>query len=71
MSGPVPHLADLSGIELDPRRPSPFTPHGRRPEGPAWYATPTVAYAAELIDTYRLPAELRPLEAYVWGEAGP
>ncbi|MFH9118448.1 telomere-associated protein Tap [Streptomyces globisporus] len=28
--------------------PSPFTPTGERPEGPAWYATPTVAYAVEL-----------------------
>ncbi|MFF0451106.1 telomere-associated protein Tap [Streptomyces sp. NPDC004609] len=28
--------------------PSPFTPTGLRPEGPAWYATPTVAYATEL-----------------------
>ncbi|CAG6398745.1 Helix-turn-helix [Actinacidiphila cocklensis] len=64
-------LVDLSGIELDPRLPSPFTPHGRRPEGPAWYATPTVAYAAELIDAYRLPVELRPIEAFVRREAGP
>ena len=64
-------LVDLSGIEIDPRLPSPFTPHGRRPEGPAWYATPTVAYAAELIDTYRLPVELRPLEAYIRRDAGP
>jgi hypothetical protein len=64
-------LVDLSGIELDPRLPSPFTPHGRRPDGPAWYATPTVAYAAELIDTFRLPVELRPLEAYLRRDAGP
>jgi hypothetical protein len=64
-------LVDLSGIEIDPRLPSPFTPHGRRPTGPAWYATPTVAYAQELIDTYRLPVELRPLEAYLRREAGP
>jgi transcriptional regulator with XRE-family HTH domain len=64
-------LVDLSGIELDSRLPSPFTPHGRRPEGPAWYATPSVAYAAELIDTYRLPVELRPIEAWVRREAGP
>jgi hypothetical protein len=64
-------LVDLSGIEIDPRLPSPFTPHGRRPEGPAWYATPTVAYAAELIDTYQLPVELRPIEAYLRREAGP
>ncbi len=64
-------LVDLSGIELDPRLPSPFTPHGGRPTGPAWYATPTVAYAQELIDRFRLPVELRPLEAYVRREAGP
>jgi hypothetical protein len=64
-------LVDLSGIELDPRLPSPFTPHGGRPDGPAWYATPTVAYAAELIDTYRLPVELRPIEAFVRYDAGP
>jgi hypothetical protein len=64
-------LVDLSGIEIDPRLPSPFTPHGRRPDGPAWYATPTVAYAAELIETFRLPVELRPLEAYLRRDAGP
>jgi hypothetical protein len=64
-------LVDLSAIDLDPRLPSPFTPHGRRPEGPAWYATPTVAYAAELVDTFRLPVELRPIEAFVRREAGP
>jgi hypothetical protein len=63
-------LVDLSGIELDPRLPSPFTPHGTRPEGPAWYATPTVAYAAELIDTYGLPIALRPLEAWIRTESG-
>ncbi|WP_031522669.1 telomere-associated protein Tap [Streptomyces sp. NRRL F-5123] len=64
-------LVDLSGIKLDPRLPSPFTPHGERPTGPAWYATPTVAYAAELIDQYRLQVELRPLVAYVRRDAGP
>ncbi|WP_037905027.1 telomere-associated protein Tap [Actinacidiphila yeochonensis] len=64
-------LVDLSGIKLDPRLPSPFTPHGRRPEGPAWYATPTVAYAAELIDTFGLPVELRPLVGYLRRDAGP
>ena len=64
-------LVDLSGIEIDPRLPSPFTPHGRRPEGPAWYATPTVAYAQELIEQFRLPVEARPTEAYVRREAGP
>ncbi|MFE9404776.1 telomere-associated protein Tap [Streptomyces sp. NPDC006530] len=39
--------------------PSPFTPKGERHEGPAWYATPTVAYAVEL------GYEVRPLEAWV------
>ncbi|WP_406729061.1 helix-turn-helix transcriptional regulator [Streptomyces sp. GD-15H] len=39
--------------------PSPFTPTGERPEGPAWYATPTVAYAVEL------GYEVRPVEAWV------
>ncbi|WP_404817280.1 telomere-associated protein Tap [Streptomyces thermolineatus] len=57
--------ADLSGIDLDPRLPSPFTPHGRRPEGPAWYATPTLAYAVEL------GADVRPLQAWIRPEAGP
>ena len=42
--------------------PSPFTPKGERPEGPAWCATPTVAYAVEL------GYEVRPIEAYVWEE---
>ncbi|MFD3424089.1 telomere-associated protein Tap [Streptomyces decoyicus] len=64
-------LVDLSGIELDPRLPHPFTPHGVRPDGPAWYATPTVAYAQELIDTYRLPTQIRPLEAWIRTETGP
>ncbi|MFF0728560.1 telomere-associated protein Tap [Streptomyces sp. NPDC004134] len=52
---------DLSHIELDPRLPGPFTPTGDRPSGPAWYATPTVAYAAELgYDVAPLEAWLRP-----------
>ncbi|GAA2485170.1 telomere-associated protein Tap [Streptomyces gobitricini] len=47
-------------VELDGSLlPSPFTPKGEHPEGPAWYATPTVAYAVEL------GYEVRPLEAYV------
>ncbi|MGW1646509.1 telomere-associated protein Tap, partial [Streptomyces eurythermus] len=47
-------------VELDgDLLPSPFTPNGERPEGPAWYATPTVAYAQEL------GYEVRPLEAWV------
>ncbi|MEV0604133.1 helix-turn-helix transcriptional regulator [Streptomyces sp. NPDC050315] len=56
---------DLSHIELDPRLPSPFTPSGRRPGGPAWYATPTVAYAVEL------GYDVTPIEAYLRREAGP
>jgi DNA-binding XRE family transcriptional regulator len=47
-------------VELDGSLlPSPFTPKGERPTGPAWYATPTVAYAAEL------GYEVRPIEAWV------
>ncbi|MEV6400056.1 helix-turn-helix transcriptional regulator [Streptomyces sp. NPDC051907] len=57
-------LVDLSGVEIDPRLPSPFTPHGARPEGPAWYATPTVAYAVELGHA------VRPVEAYVRHDNG-
>ncbi|MFW6724424.1 telomere-associated protein Tap [Streptomyces sp. MAR4 CNY-716] len=55
---------DLSHIELDPRLPSPFTPTGDRPDGPAWYATPTVAYATEL------GHHAAPLEAWLRPEAG-
>ncbi|MFD0007142.1 telomere-associated protein Tap [Streptomyces sp. NPDC127178] len=52
-------------VELDGSLlPSPFTPKGERPEGPAWYATPTVAYAVEL------GYEVRPLEAWVRRENG-
>ncbi|MEU3298101.1 transcriptional regulator [Streptomyces longwoodensis] len=50
---------DLSHIETDPRLPSPFTSSGERPDGPGWYATPTVAYAVEL------GADVRPMEAWV------
>ncbi|MGW4688985.1 telomere-associated protein Tap [Streptomyces sp. NPDC004244] len=57
-------LVDLSGVELDPRLPSPFTPTGERPQGPAWYATPTVAYAVEL------GYDVRPVEAYLRRETG-
>ncbi|WP_030772250.1 telomere-associated protein Tap [Streptomyces sp. NRRL F-2664] len=47
-------------VELDGTLlPSPFTPKGETPEGPAWYATPTVAYAVEL------GYEVKPTEAYV------
>ncbi|MFH9090508.1 telomere-associated protein Tap [Streptomyces sp. NPDC017673] len=52
-------------LELDGSLlPSPFTPKGERPEGPAWYATPTVAYAVEL------GYEVQPIEAYVRYENG-
>ncbi|WP_432008035.1 telomere-associated protein Tap [Streptomyces parvus] len=44
--------------------PSPFTPKGETPEGPAWYATPTVAYAVEL------GYEVKPVEAWVRRETG-
>lgn len=47
-------------VELDGTLlPSPFTPKGDRPEGPAWYATPTVAYAVEL------GYDVTPVEAWV------
>lgn len=57
-------LVDLSHIPTDPRLPSPFTPTGRHPEGPAWYATPTVAYAVEL------GHDVRPIEAYLRERTG-
>ncbi|MFJ4633413.1 telomere-associated protein Tap [Streptomyces sp. NPDC088847] len=52
--------ADLDASLL----PSPFTPRGEQPEGPAWYATPTVAYAVEL------GYDVAPIEAYVRYENG-
>ncbi|GAA3043296.1 telomere-associated protein Tap [Streptomyces glomeratus] len=63
---------DLSRVLVGKRRqhldgellPSPFTPTGHRPEGPAWYATPTVAYAVEL------GYEVAPLEAYIRPSSG-
>ncbi|MEW1717943.1 helix-turn-helix transcriptional regulator [Streptomyces sp. NPDC093109] len=70
-------LVDLSHVDLDRVKvgkewveldgsllPGPFTPKGERPEGPAWYATPTVAYAVEL------GYDVAPLEAYVRYENG-
>ncbi|MEW2626041.1 helix-turn-helix transcriptional regulator [Streptomyces sp. NPDC048106] len=71
-------LVDLSHVDLSKVKvgkdkwaeldagllPSPFTPKGERPEGPAWYATPTVAYAVEL------GYGVRPLEAWVRYENG-
>ncbi|MFH9758661.1 telomere-associated protein Tap [Streptomyces anulatus] len=47
-------------VELDGSLlPSPFTFKGDHPTGPAWYATPTVAYAQEL------GYDVAPTEAYV------
>ncbi|MEU4359285.1 transcriptional regulator [Streptomyces virginiae] len=57
-------LADLSHMELDPRLPSPFTPDGTRPTGPAWYQTHTLAYAQEL------GHDVHPVEAYLRRETG-
>ncbi|MEU1280280.1 helix-turn-helix transcriptional regulator [Streptomyces sp. NPDC005805] len=57
-------LVDLSRIDLDPRLPSPFTPDGTRPTGPAWYQTHTVAYAQEL------GHDVHPIEAYLRRETG-
>lgn len=57
-------FVDLSHIPTDPRLPSPFTPTGRHPQGPAWYATPTVAYAVEL------GFDVEPIEAYVREKSG-
>ncbi|MEV1007266.1 helix-turn-helix domain-containing protein [Streptomyces sp. NPDC049881] len=52
-------LVDLSHVQVDPRLPSPFTPTGEHPTGPAWYATHTVAYAQEL------GYNIAPVEAYL------
>jgi hypothetical protein len=57
-------LVDLSHVDLDPRLPSPFTPDGTRPTGPAWYQTHTVAYAQEL------GYDVHPIEAYLRRETG-
>ncbi|KUL62417.1 telomere-associated protein Tap [Streptomyces sp. NRRL S-1521] len=70
-------LVDLSHVDLNRVKvagqwreidggllPSPFTPTGKRPEGPAWYATPTVAYAVEL------GYDIAPVEAWVRRESG-
>ncbi|WP_137991454.1 telomere-associated protein Tap [Streptomyces vilmorinianum] len=52
-------------VQLDSELlPSPFTPKGDRPEGPAWYATPTIAYAVEL------GYHVAPIEAYIRYENG-
>ncbi|MFF5654387.1 telomere-associated protein Tap [Streptomyces collinus] len=55
----------LNGRTIDGNRlPSPFTPKGERPQGPAWYATPTVAYAVEL------GFAVAPIEAHVRTQTG-
>ncbi|MEU9654251.1 helix-turn-helix transcriptional regulator [Streptomyces sp. NPDC048110] len=68
-------LVDLSHVDLSrvrvngrtvdgSRLPYPFTPKGEHPEGPAWYATPTVQYAVEL------GFDVAPIEAYVRTQNG-
>ncbi|MFQ6856020.1 helix-turn-helix domain-containing protein [Streptomyces sp. 35M1] len=70
-------LVDLSHVDLSQVKvgkqwhtldgdllPSPFTPTGQCPDGPAWYATPTVAYAAEL------GYDVAPTEAFIRPESG-
>jgi transcriptional regulator with XRE-family HTH domain len=68
----VKNPVDLSRVKLAKQwthldgelLPSPFTPKGERLMGPAWYATPTVAYAVEL------GYDVRPIEAYVRHDNG-
>lgn len=57
-------LVDLSHIDADPRLPSPFTPDGTRPTGPAWCQSHTVAHAEGL------GYNVSPLEAYLRRETG-
>ncbi|TXS23022.1 helix-turn-helix domain-containing protein [Streptomyces sp. adm13(2018)] len=70
-------LVDLSHVDLSKVKvgkewvqldgsllPSPFTAKGETPTGPAWYATPTVAYAVEL------GYDVKPLEAWVRQDHG-
>ncbi|MFZ4184145.1 helix-turn-helix domain-containing protein [Streptomyces sp. R02] len=70
-------LVDLSHVDLSRVRlgkewvsldgsllPSPFTPKGDHPQGPAWYATPTVAYAVEL------GYQVQPVEAWLRHDHG-
>ncbi|MEV6182267.1 helix-turn-helix transcriptional regulator [Streptomyces sp. NPDC052015] len=70
-------LVDLSHVDLSRVKvgkqwrelqgellPSPFTPTGERPTGPAWYVTPTVTYAVEL------GYDVAPAEAWVRRESG-
>ncbi|MFJ3673633.1 telomere-associated protein Tap [Streptomyces sp. NPDC090106] len=68
-------LVDLSGavlrtkdpatkewVELPADFPSPFTPNGQAPTGPAWYTTQTLAYAVEL------GVEVRPVAGWLRDE---
>ncbi len=67
LSGAVLRTKDLrtkEWRELPAHFPSPFTPDGRAPAGPAWYATPTLAYAVEL------GIDVRPIAAWLRPEAG-
>ncbi|MGW6361627.1 telomere-associated protein Tap [Streptomyces sp. NPDC055092] len=70
-------LVDLSHVDLSRVKsgkewvkldgellPSPFTPNGEQPKGPAWYATPTIAYAQEL------GYDVTPTEAWVRHDNG-
>lgn len=60
-----PSRVQVGGHTVDAGRlPSPFTPRGEHPAGPAWYATPTLAYAQEL------GFEVAPIEAHVRLESG-
>ncbi|MGW5852009.1 telomere-associated protein Tap [Streptomyces sp. NPDC055254] len=55
------HLTTKEWMPLPDHFPSPFTPTGKAPTGPAWYATQTLAYAVELgIDVQPIAAWLRP-----------
>ncbi|MEU0765030.1 transcriptional regulator [Streptomyces microflavus] len=56
---------DFSHITQDPRLPSPFTPTGQPPTGPAWYTTPTLAHAEA-----ELAVEIEPIEAYLREDPG-
>ncbi|WP_329027149.1 DnaB-like helicase C-terminal domain-containing protein [Streptomyces sp. NBC_00690] len=54
-------LADLSHVETPKGMPSPFTPDGTTPTGPAWYETRTIAYATELgFEPGLMEAQVRP-----------
>ncbi|MET8703614.1 transcriptional regulator [Kitasatospora sp. NPDC004723] len=54
-------LATKQWKELPEHFPSPFTPTGAAPTGPAWYTTQTVAYAVELgVDVRPIAGWLRP-----------